>query len=658
MFSDMLVKDNFPMEIINICEMLTNHRFQAYVVGGSIRDIILGASTPQDWDIATDAKPNEILDLFTESFRVIPTGIKHGTITILYNEKTIEVTTFRVEADYIDGRRPTQVHFVNNIREDLSRRDLTINAIAYDPINDVLSDPFDGIEDIKSQIIRMVGNPHERLQEDGLRLIRIFRFVSQLGFNIETETLKSVPLHFEVFKKVATERVHTEFQKLLHGAFFQKAFVLLEETGLLYQIIPELWSKEVQEEIPGLEISRIELTKIIISELPNDSSPRLRFATIIHQIPIIKKDTRKPFPPFQEKLIQESMKRIKCSNKQIADVIHLLSIHLHPLPYSLTKSPEERNYLIRKFQYNIRPEYLHDYLVFYDAKQKALQKEKRLPADLKADIIERAKKNPPIELSTLSVNGDDIIQYLQLNKNYASQRELIGSCLQILRERVEVNPLINQKNSLFIILDNINRILFQCTTRITRVVRVVSTDHIRKLYRNNSPEYLPWENSHTYLLTKWLILCLLRKDRTTIVIFDGTNFNMPTHPDHRKRLGSMFRKYRPLYINTSATEAEVKLNLHARDQEESSIKKSEADFKVFQRYQELLQSYPKALHTPKEYKLIELSTRHPDYNTKIQETISLINQSNNRVIIMSGNVLTGKTYTAYLLQRLLEEHEA
>ncbi|MFX1505265.1 MAG: CCA tRNA nucleotidyltransferase [Promethearchaeota archaeon] len=651
----MLIKDSFPIEIINICKMLTNHGFQAYIVGGSIRDIILGALPPQDWDVATDAKPNEVIDLFTESFRVIPTGIKHGTVTILYNEKTIEVTTFRVEGDYIDGRRPTEVHFVKDIIDDLSRRDLTINAIAYDPINKVLSDPFDGLKDIKYQIIKMVGDPHERLQEDGLRLIRIFRFISQLGFNIDAETLKAVPLHFEVFQKVAKERIHTEFQKLLRGAFFQKAFVLLEESGLLYQIIPEFCSSEFQEEIPRLEITRIELTKNIISKLPKDSKPRLRYAALIHQLPIIEKTTRKPFPPFQERIIQESMKRIKCSNKQIVDVIHILSIHLRPLPYSLTKSSEEKNYLIRKFQYDIRPEYLHDYLMFYEAKEKALEKKRRLTTDLKLDIIERAKNNPPIELNTLFINGDDVIQYLQLNKKFASQRELIGFCLQILRERVELNPLINQKHSLFAILDNINRILFQCTTRITRAVRVVSTDHIRKLYRNSSPEYSPWENSHTYLLAKWLILCLLRKDSTTIVIFDGTNFNMPTHPNHRRNLGHMFRKYRPLYINTSATEYELKLNLKARDQEESSIKKSEADFKVFQRYQDLLQSYPNTLNTPKEYGLIELSTRHPEYTTKIQETVSQIKQRNNRLIIMSGNVLTGKTYTAYLLQRLLED---
>ena len=654
MFEKVLVKESLPIEIINICQSLINEGFQAYVVGGSIRDIIQGAFTPQDWDIATDAKPNEVINLFEKRFRVILTGIKHGTVTILYNKLTIEVTTFRKEGDYVDGRRPTEVHFVKNIIEDLSRRDLTINAIAYNPINNELSDPFNGINDIKNQIIKMVGDPHERLQEDGLRLIRIFRFVSQLGFNIEDETFKAIPHHFEVFKKVAKERIHTELLKLLQGAFFIKAILLVEESGLLYQLIPEFQSEEFQKPISNLRKNRIELTLQIISQLPKESSQNLRFAALIHQLSTFGKKSPNPFPQYQEKIVQKYMKGIKCSNKQIAEVSHILSIHLLPLPYSHTEEKEERNYLIRKFQHNIGSEYLQDYLLFYEAKEKALQEEKPLLGILKEDVLERAKNNPPIELSSLALNGDDIIHYLKLDKNYASQREYIGICLEILRERVEINPKNNQKRTLLIILDNLNKILSQCQTRITRQVRVVSTDHIRKLYQNSSPEYLRWENRHTYLLSEWLGLCLLRKNPKSIVVFDGTNFNMPAHPNHRKKIGYKFRKYRPLYINTNASEDEVKLNLQARDKEKSSSKKSEADFSVFQRYHDLLNKYPKALSTPKEYELIELSPRHPNYSEQIQEVVNRIKQNNHRFIIMSGNVLTGKTYTAYVLQKQFE----
>ncbi|UCG01180.1 MAG: hypothetical protein JSW11_16375 [Candidatus Heimdallarchaeota archaeon] len=651
----MLVKDRLPKEIINVCQILTNHGFQAFIVGGSIRDIIQGDITPEDWDIATDARPSEVTNLFNKNFRVIPTGIIHGTVTILYNDIAIEVTTFRKEGDYIDGRRPVEVHFVKDIIEDLSRRDLTINAIAYDPISGVISDPFNGIDDIKTKTIRMVCDPHDRLQEDGLRLLRIFRFVSQLGFDIEQKTLNAIPHHFEVFEKVAKERIHTEFQKLLHGAFFQKSILLLEESGLLYQLIPEFSFDEFQNILPELKTNRIKLTMKIISKLPKESSPRLRFATLIHQLPILEKTSKKIFPPFQEVCIQELMKRMKFSNKEITNVTHILSIHLLPLPYSIMEKTEDRNYSIRKFQHSIKPDYLSDYIMFYEAKEKVVRKGKRLTKELKSDILERAKIHPPIELDTLVVNGDDIIQYLEINKKYASQREFIGFCLEILRERVEINPQINQKRTLFPIFDNLKRILSQCTTRITRKVRVVSTDHIRKLYRNGSPEYIRWENEHTYSLAKWLVLCLLRKN--FIVIFDGTNFNMPAHPNHRESLGDKFRKYRPLYINMNATEDEVKLNLYARDQEKSSIKKSDADLSIFRRYQDLLQTYPKALSTPKEYDLIRISSRQPNFNTKIQDIVNLIRHNDHRFIIISGNVLTGKTYTAYALQRQLEELE-
>lgn len=313
-----------------------------------------------------------------------------------------------------------------------------------------------------------------------------------------------------------------------------------------------------------------------------------------------------------------------------------------------------KDYLMRKFQYKIGPDYLEDYLAFYHAKEQVLQKEKCLTKKLEADILERAKIQQPIKLKNLVLNGDDIIQYFQLSKKYASQREFIGLCLRIIRERTEIYPQINRKQDLFTILENLNRIVSQCTTQVTRQVRVVSTDHIRKLYRDGSPEYVRWENEHTYQLAKWLILCLLRKDPITIIIFDGTNFNMPNHPNHRESLANRFRKYNPLFINVSATEEEAKLNANARDHEKSSIKKSDADLTIFRRYQELIRTYPRALSTPKEYESIQISPRHPKFSTLIRDVISKIKQNNYRFIVMSGNVLTGKTYTAYVLQKHLE----
>lgn len=653
----MFTKDHFPPEVIEICQILINHGFQAFIVGGSIRDIIQGEHLPQDWDIATDAKPSEVMEIYKD-FRVIPTGITHGTVTILFGQLSIEVTTFRVEGDYTDGRRPSEISFVKDIVEDLSRRDLTVNAIAYDPINDILSDPFDGINDIQTQIIRMVGDPNERLQEDGLRLIRIFRFVAQLGFDIDSKTIESVPNHFDVFAKVAKERIHTELQKLLGGAFFQKAIHLLEECGLLYHIIPEFNHEKFHEKLPEINMNRIELTLQVISNLTANSSLRLRFATLFHQLSVLSTQTTKIFPPFNEKFIHEVLKQLKFSNKQISEIGHILKMHKFRLPYSLETKEEIRDYSIRKFQFYIRPEYLIDYLEFYQAKNNVFQNSQKFSEELRTDILSRALTNTPIDLKDLTLNGDDIIQYFQLNKKYASQREFIGLCLQIIRERVELEPHINQKRELLLILETLKKIVSQCTTRIKRRVRVVSTDHIRKMYREGAPEYLQWESKHTYQLANWLTKCLLRKDQNTIVIFDGTNFNMPTHPNHRESLGKKFKKYNPLYIHTTATEEEVRLNLEAREQEKPSIKKSDADLLVFKRYQNLLETYSKALNTPSDCELIKISPRNPDFLEFIVDLIHKIHQNKHRFIIMSGNVLTGKTYTSYILQKYLERENA
>ena len=209
-----LSANQFPSEIHEVCRKFSSSGFKAFVVGGSIRDLLRGETRPNDWDIATDASPSEVTDLF-EKFRVIPTGIQHGTVTLLFKNLSIEITTFRVEGDYVDGRRPSEVQFVTNIEEDLARRDLTINAIAYDPLTEEFTDPYNGCSDINDKILRLVGDPDARLGEDGLRLIRIFRFVSQLGYSVEKMSLDAVSRHLDVFKKVTKERVEAEFHKLI-----------------------------------------------------------------------------------------------------------------------------------------------------------------------------------------------------------------------------------------------------------------------------------------------------------------------------------------------------------------------------------------------------------------------------------------------------------
>ncbi|MHA2329800.1 MAG: CCA tRNA nucleotidyltransferase [Candidatus Hodarchaeales archaeon] len=651
----MLAKDRFPKSVIKICQLLLNNGFQAYIVGGSIRDIIRKEIEPKDWDIATDAKPSEIKEVFEEKFRVIPTGIKHGTVTILNEGITIEVTTFRIEGIYKDGRRPSEVFFVDKIEDDLSRRDLTINAIAYDPINDIICDPHNGIRDIRNNTLKMVGNPHERLKEDGLRLMRIFRFVSQLGFEIELKTYDAIPKYFKIFDKVAKERIYSELNKLIQGDYFKDAIVLLYECGLLFHIFPEFLEDQLVNELPSIRMNRIELTLEVISNLSPDSSFRLRLATLVHQLSSIPTKNRKIFPEINEKFIQEVLKGKKFSNKQISDLSQILRISTYHLPYSLDTKEDVKNYLIRKFQYRVKPQYLKDYLYFYHAREIGINENRLLSENLIKDMLERAKIHPPIDLKDLALNGDEIIHFFQIQKKFASQREFIGLCLQIVRERVEVNPRINQKQQLFSIIGNLKKVFNLCIGKISRHVRIVSTDHIRKIYRDGDPEYTSWESEHTYQLAFWVIKCLLRKDRSSIIIFDGTNFNTPSHPNHRHSMGKQFIKYHPLFIHTTVTEKEAILNLQTRKREKPTIKKSDADLEIFYRYKEIFSSFRNAFSTPNDCELLEISSRDPELPRIIENVIKNIKRNQNHLIVMSGNVLSGKTYIANILQKKIDE---
>ncbi|MDR2110763.1 MAG: polynucleotide adenylyltransferase, partial [Spirochaetaceae bacterium] len=217
---------------------------QVYLVGGAVRDMLRG-KPPKDWYLATDALPEEVIAMFRGGKRrcsVIPTGIKHGTVTLRYQGRFIEVTTFRTESGYSDGRRPDQVRYAASIGEDLSRRDFTMNAAALELPSGRLTDPFDGAVDIGRRLIRCVGNPGERFAEDGLRPLRAVRFASQLGFTLEEATLAAISPALGTTAKVAPERLRDELDKIIDSGNSRTAFSLMEQTGLLKLLIPELAS--------------------------------------------------------------------------------------------------------------------------------------------------------------------------------------------------------------------------------------------------------------------------------------------------------------------------------------------------------------------------------------------------------------------------------
>lgn len=224
-----------PPQIEFVIQQLTSLGYEAYIVGGCVRDSILGLE-PSDWDVATSALPDQINFVF-HSFQLIQTGVKHGTITVLIDHMPVEVTTYRIDGEYSDNRHPDTVYFTRNLKEDLARRDFTINAIAYNP-SDGLIDCFDGAQDIIDKQIRCVGEPDLRFQEDGLRILRALRFSAMLGFTIDRKSSQSILKNFGLLDNIARERVQNEFSKLLCGKSTEA--VLRDYRKVIERFIPEI----------------------------------------------------------------------------------------------------------------------------------------------------------------------------------------------------------------------------------------------------------------------------------------------------------------------------------------------------------------------------------------------------------------------------------
>ena len=229
-----MLKISLPKEVKHIIDILTQNGYEAYAVGGCVRDSILGR-VPGDWDITTSALPQQVKALFR---RTIDTGIQHGTVTIMLGKNGYEVTTYRIDGKYEDSRHPESVEFTPNLEEDLKRRDFTINAMAYNDENGVV-DVFGGIDDIRNRIIRCVGNAHDRFTEDALRILRAVRFSAQLGFEIDKATKDAARELAPTLVKISRERIHTELNKLLLSDN-PDYFSVVYELGVMKVIISEL----------------------------------------------------------------------------------------------------------------------------------------------------------------------------------------------------------------------------------------------------------------------------------------------------------------------------------------------------------------------------------------------------------------------------------
>jgi tRNA nucleotidyltransferase (CCA-adding enzyme) len=225
-----------------ICKILQTSGFQAYIVGGCVRDLLLDVE-PKDWDICSNATPEQVMEVFPKTY---PTGLQHGTITVAMNDKHYEVTTFRSDGTYSDGRRPDNVEFVLNLEEDLLRRDFTINAMAYDPISEKLNDPFHGLKDLQNKTIRAVGHAAARFSEDGLRVMRAARFASRLNYTIEHTTLTGMAVCSHKLDSISKERIKDELVKILQTQKPSIGLQLLHDIEAFEFVIPH-FQKRPQE---------------------------------------------------------------------------------------------------------------------------------------------------------------------------------------------------------------------------------------------------------------------------------------------------------------------------------------------------------------------------------------------------------------------------
>lgn len=424
---------------VKIAKTLKAKGFQAYLVGGCIRDLLLGHE-PEEWDITTSAKPDEVTGLFE---RVIPTGIEYGTVTVLLSDGQYEVTTFRSDERYIDGRHPANVTFTDDIHKDLSRRDFTINALAYDPATQELIDDFEGQKDLESKKIRTVGSPVERFSEDGLRPVRACRFAAKLDFDIEQETFAAIPKTLKVVKKVAPERIHDELVKMLSADKPSIGFELMRRSGLLGLLIPELENCFGVEQPPMYHKYDVYWHSLYSCDAAPKDNYVLRLAALLHDIgkPACKSGyTFYNHDRVGVEMAERILKRLKFSNDDIKKTTSLIGSHMFDY------SSDWGDAAVRRFIRRIGGvENVKDLFALRQSDAKGMERE--IEAEYLSELERRIQKivdeENALDVSDLEANGNDVMQVLNIPPG-----PKVGEVLNHLLEKVLDDPSLNNRETL------------------------------------------------------------------------------------------------------------------------------------------------------------------------------------------------------------------
>jgi tRNA nucleotidyltransferase (CCA-adding enzyme) len=446
-----------PGDVVELCRKLRDAGFEAWVVGGAVRDLLRGAAA-KDFDVATSAQPADVTRVFTRK-RTIPTGEKHGTVTVLTErggeKEHVEVTTYRGEGAYSDGRRPDAVVFVRSLDEDLKRRDFTMNAIAYDPLADTLADPYGGQRDLAARLIRAVGDPLERFLEDGLRAMRAVRFAAQLEFAIDAATERAIPEALEVFRKVSAERVRDELVKILAARRPSVGLELMRTTGLLAATIPELCEGVGvhQNRFHAHDVWQHTLAAVDATELaPAGSGPPwlVRFAALLHDVAKPRTAAPKEDSPSENtfyrhetvgaEMADQICRRLKLANAERETIVNLVGNHM------FWYTPEWTDGTVRRFISRVGVEHVEALFALRagDVRARGRAEEPGVEIDeLRARVKDEIEKASALKITDLAVGGADVMEVLGCPPG-----PIIGDVLRALLERVLDDAALNQRDTL------------------------------------------------------------------------------------------------------------------------------------------------------------------------------------------------------------------
>lgn len=435
-----------PEDVLGICRRLREKGKRGWIVGGCVRDLMRGGEA-KDWDVATDARPDDVITMFK---KVIPTGLQHGTVTVVKRGVHYEVTTLRGEGAYSDGRRPDSVEFVDDITADLARRDFTINAMAIDPVDGHLIDPFEGRKDLENKVIRAVGDPNERFAEDGLRVLRAARFSATLDFSIDpgTERAMGTSRSHDTFKRVSAERVRDEWLKSMRAQRPSVAFEAMRRTDILAITCPELMesvgcaqNKWHAFDVWGHAMACLDACK---------PEPILRVAALLHDVAKPRtrafSDKTNDYTFYEHERVGAEMAdpilmRLKFSNDERNKITALVRHHL------ICYSDDWNDAAVRRWLRRITPELAPELyeLGFADARGKGKDASADIAAieQLRARVEAMLAAGAAFSAKDLAVKGNDLMSGLGL-----APSRIVGEILAHLVERVIDDPSLNERDRL------------------------------------------------------------------------------------------------------------------------------------------------------------------------------------------------------------------